>query len=172
LTRIKGGRTRSCEDQPSPLAKRRSRDARHARQDRAPARPPRQHDDRHHQARRLPGGDDRRLRQRRARDLFRLRHALAEGANLARNPKVSIAIDRDYDNWAEIEGLSLAGTAERVTGEAELARAGELFLAKFPQIANFSEKDLAVMAIYRVTPIVFSVLDYRLGFGHSDLLTV
>ena len=81
-------------------------------------------------------------------------------------------VDRDHNNWFEIEGLSLAGTAERVTDAGELAKAGEPFVAKFPQIADFSEKDLAVMAIYRVTPLVFSVLDYTLGFGHSDFVTV
>jgi hypothetical protein len=95
-----------------------------------------------------------------------------KAANLAVNPKVSIAIDRDPKDWFEIEGLSLAGIAERVTDAGELAKAGELFFAKFPQIANFSQKDLAVMAIYRVTPIVFSVLDYTKGFGHSDLVAV
>ena len=95
-----------------------------------------------------------------------------KAANLARNPKVSIAIDRDHENWGEIEGLSLAGTAERVTDDAELAKVGALFLAKFPQVADFSEEDQASMAIYRVTPTVFSVLDYTLGFGHSDLVTV
>ena len=95
-----------------------------------------------------------------------------KAANIALNPKVSIAIDRDPENWFQIEGLSLAGTAERVTDAAELAKAGELFFAKFPQIAAFSEKDMATMAIYRVTPTVFSVLDYTQGFGHSDLVTV
>ena len=95
-----------------------------------------------------------------------------KAANLALNPKVSIAIDRDPESWFEIEGLSLAGTAERVTDAAELAKAGELFFAKFPQIAAFSEKDMASMAIYRVTPAVFSVLDYTKGFGHSDLVAV
>lgn len=92
--------------------------------------------------------------------------------NLARDPRVSAAIDADHANWAEIEGLSLAGTAARVTDPGELAKVDEIFLAKFPQAAAFSADDRAATAIYRVTPIVISVLDYTKGFGHNDLVTV
>jgi nitroimidazol reductase NimA-like FMN-containing flavoprotein (pyridoxamine 5'-phosphate oxidase superfamily) len=92
--------------------------------------------------------------------------------NLALNSKVSIAIDRDYENWNEIQGLSLAGTAARVTDADEIKKAGALFLDKFPQMAAFSEEELLGTVIFRVTPSVISVLDYTKGFGHSDLVTV
>jgi hypothetical protein len=92
--------------------------------------------------------------------------------NLARDPRVSAAIAADHANWAEIDGLSLAGTAARVTAPPELAKIADIFLAKFPQVAAFSTEDRASTAIYRVTPIVISVLDYSKGFGHSDLVAV
>jgi general stress protein 26 len=92
--------------------------------------------------------------------------------NLQRCDKVSVAIDRDHANWNEIEGLSLGGTARRVTDAEELEKVQALFLEKFPQVAAFGEKQLAGMAIYRVTPSVISVLDYTKGFGHTDLVTV
>lgn len=91
--------------------------------------------------------------------------------NLALNNKVSIAIDRDYENWNEIQGLSLAGTASRVTDGNEIKKAGALFFAKFPQTADFSMEELLGTVIFRVTPSVVSVLDYTKGFGHSDLVT-
>jgi PPOX class probable F420-dependent enzyme len=92
--------------------------------------------------------------------------------NLARDPRVSAAIDEDHQNWNEIEGLSLAGTARHVTDVAELAKVESLFAAKFPQMGAFSAEDVARLIVFRVTPSVISVLDYSKGFGHSDLVTV
>lgn len=98
--------------------------------------------------------------------------ASQKALNIGRDPRVSAAIDKDHDDWSEIEGLSLAGTAARVTDPAELEKAGALFLAKFPQLGAFSGKDPFDMVLFRVTPIVFSVLDYSKGFGHTDLVEV
>jgi nitroimidazol reductase NimA-like FMN-containing flavoprotein (pyridoxamine 5'-phosphate oxidase superfamily) len=92
--------------------------------------------------------------------------------NLALNSKVSIAIDRDYESWNQIQGLSLAGTAARVTDADEIKKVGGLLFAKFPQAADFSQDELLATVIFRVTPSVISVLDYTKAFGHSDLVTV
>lgn len=92
--------------------------------------------------------------------------------NIAHDPRVSAAIDEDHANWNEIEGISFAGKAERVTDRAELDRVASLFLAKFPQIAAFSANDRASTAIYRIEPHVMSVLDYTKDFGHHELVTL
>jgi pyridoxine/pyridoxamine 5'-phosphate oxidase len=92
--------------------------------------------------------------------------------NLARDSRVSAAIDHDYEDWNQIAGLSLAGTAAPVSDIDELTKVGTLFVAKFPQIAGFGPEAMAGMTIYRLTPSVISVLDYTKGFGHSDLVTV
>jgi hypothetical protein len=47
--------------------------------------------------------------------------------NLARDPRVSAAIDEDHADWNDIDGISLAGTAERVTDHAELEKLGACF---------------------------------------------
>ena len=90
--------------------------------------------------------------------------------NIARDDRVSAAIDEDHANWAEIDGLSLAGRAARVTDPSELAKANTLFTAKFPQVSSFPVDMRLAMDIFRVTPSVISVLDYTKGFGHSDLV--
>ena len=90
--------------------------------------------------------------------------------NLSRDNRVSAAIDEDHANWTEIEGISLGGTAARVTDPEELSKVAALFLAKFPQIAAFSPDDRASTVIYRVTPTVVSVLDYSKGIGHNELV--
>ena len=43
---------------------------------------------------------------------------------------------------------------------------------KFPQIAPYAPTELEEIALFRVTPEIISVLDYRKGFGHSDLVKV
>jgi general stress protein 26 len=91
--------------------------------------------------------------------------------NLARNDKVSLTVDRPYKTWNEIEGLSLGGTAARVTAPAEIARIEELMAKKFPQAADFSMPEDA-LAVFKITPKVISVLDYAKGFGHTDTLTL
>jgi nitroimidazol reductase NimA-like FMN-containing flavoprotein (pyridoxamine 5'-phosphate oxidase superfamily) len=98
--------------------------------------------------------------------------ASQKARNIAHDPRVSAAIDKDHDDWSQIEGLSLAGRAARVSDPEELAKVAALFLAKFPQVAAFSPDDRAATAIYRITPTVISVLDYSKGFGHSDLVTL
>lgn len=92
--------------------------------------------------------------------------------NIARDARVSATVDMDHTNWNEIEGISLGGTAERVTDPAELKKAGALFFAKFPQLAAFAGNDPFDMVLYRITPSVISVLDYTKGFGHTDLVTL
>lgn len=92
--------------------------------------------------------------------------------NLASNAKVSIAIDRDYEDWDKIKGLSLGGTARQVTEPSEIERVVKLFLRKFPQLAKFSAAEAPDTVFFHVTPSVISVLDYAKGFGHTDLVTL
>jgi len=90
--------------------------------------------------------------------------------NIERNRKVSLAIDHDCEDWSEIQGLSLGGTAQVVKDQKEFQRALKLMTKKYPQMAELGEEDMKDMAIVKVTPKVFSVLDYTRGFGHTDLV--
>lgn len=94
--------------------------------------------------------------------------------NIVRNDKVSLTINRDYDNWGEIEGLSIGATAERVTDDAEQARVSELMFKKFPEIAQYAlpEEEFGTLVLFRIEPKVISLLDYRKGFGYTELITV
>ena len=92
--------------------------------------------------------------------------------NIAHDNRVSAAIDEDHENWGEIEGLSLGGRRVRVTERGEIAKANNLFIAKFPQVSGVLAELRTAMDLYRVTPNVISVLDYTKGFGHSELVTV
>ena len=92
--------------------------------------------------------------------------------NIARNPKVSFTVNLPYENWGEIRGLSAGGRAHRLTDPQEIEQAGHLLLRKFPEgVAEYAPGGLEGIALFRIVPEVISVLDYRKGFGHTDLVT-
>jgi nitroimidazol reductase NimA-like FMN-containing flavoprotein (pyridoxamine 5'-phosphate oxidase superfamily) len=90
--------------------------------------------------------------------------------NLARDSKVSLTVNILYTSWNDIRALSIGGRAERVTDPQEVAEASQLMFERFPQIARYAPAELEDIVVFRVTPEVISVLDYRKGFGHSDLV--
>lgn len=92
--------------------------------------------------------------------------------NMARDPRVSLTLTAPYDGWDDIRGLSMAGHAEAMITEAEIAFIGELMLKKFPQIGEMDLMEGVTPAFFRVTPTVLSVLDYSKGFGHVDTVAV
>ena len=90
--------------------------------------------------------------------------------NIAQNNKVSLTINRGYGNWDEIEGLSIGGLATRVTDPAEQEKVAGLLFEKFPQIADYAPEDTEDVVLFRVDAKVISLLDYRKGFGHTELV--
>lgn len=95
-----------------------------------------------------------------------------KAANLAHDDRVSLAIDDDPPQVMEIKGVSMAGHARPVANEAEGAKALALLFARYPAQAGvtFALPSPTDVAIFRVTPTVISVLDYTLGFAHTDLV--
>ena len=92
--------------------------------------------------------------------------------NIALNDKVSLTINLPYDRTEEILGLSMGARAARVTDPTEVARVGELMLRRFPEGADFGPDEGDSIAIFSVKPVVVSVLDYRNGIGHTELVTI
>jgi nitroimidazol reductase NimA-like FMN-containing flavoprotein (pyridoxamine 5'-phosphate oxidase superfamily) len=90
--------------------------------------------------------------------------------NLARDHRVSITINLPYQDWAQIRGLSISGRARQLSDGDDIARAGVLFMAKYPEIAQYVSAPGDELAIFRVEPEIVSILDYRKGFGHTALL--
>ena len=92
--------------------------------------------------------------------------------NIARCNKVSLTINRAYNNWDDIEGLSLGGIATLVSDPEEQGKIGEMMFKKFPQIAHYVPVAADYGALFRIEPKVISVLDYSRGFGHTELVTL
>jgi PPOX class probable F420-dependent enzyme len=96
-----------------------------------------------------------------------------KAANLARDDRVSLTIDHDTDQVLDIKGLSMAARAKAVTDPAEARRAMDLLLSRYSAQEGLPLEvpDPSEVRIFRVTPMVISVLDYGKGFGHADLVT-
>ena len=95
-----------------------------------------------------------------------------KAANLARDDRVSLTIDHDTPQVMEITGLSIAARAQVVVDPTEAEKALRLLMLKYPQQASMPlpMPTAADVRIFRVTPMVISVLDYSKGFGHTDLV--
>jgi nitroimidazol reductase NimA-like FMN-containing flavoprotein (pyridoxamine 5'-phosphate oxidase superfamily) len=94
--------------------------------------------------------------------------------NLARDDRVSLAIDDDAQPVMEITGLSMAAHARPVTDHAEGEKVLRMLMAKYPPQevpAGFAMPGPEEVRIFRVEPAVISVLDYTQGFAHTDLVT-
>lgn len=108
-------------------------------------------------------------------------------ANIARDPRVSIAIGSDTPRPLEIKGLSLAARAVVVTEPREFAHVAALRAKRYPEYAELPaaalrnadgqgaraapEPPADEVVLLRLEPELFSLLDYSKGFGHSDLVT-
>ena len=96
-----------------------------------------------------------------------------KAANLARDDRVSLTIDHDTSQVMEITGLSMAAHAQSVVDPAEADKALRMLPLKYPEQVSLPGPMPTAdqVRIFRVTPVVISVLDYSKGFGHTDLVT-
>lgn len=97
-----------------------------------------------------------------------------KAANISRDNRVSATIDRDTDQVMDIKGLSMAARAIRISDPAEGRKAIKLLFMRYPEQKNipFEAPSAEDVALFRLEPIVISVLDYTKGFAHTDLVTL
>jgi len=93
--------------------------------------------------------------------------------NLRFSSKASITVAAPYADWGDIRGVSMGGTAQVLAdGSLEQRRAADLLAKKFPEVKDLPPVDAAAIAFVKFVPIAISVLDYRRGFGHTELVEV
>ena len=94
--------------------------------------------------------------------------------NLAQDNRVSLTIDHDTPNIMSITGLSMAARAFPITDRAEAEKVLRMLPLKYPEQAETFPLEMpkpGEVSLFRVVPVVISVLDYSKGFGHTDLVT-
>ncbi len=93
-------------------------------------------------------------------------------ANIARDPRVSLAVANDYPQPLQIKGLSIAAKAVVVLDEGEREHAISILLRRYPEYKIMPPPDPEAVPMLRITPEIVSILDYSKGFGHTDLVRV
>lgn len=68
--------------------------------------------------------------------------------------------------------MSLAAIATETVLPSELTEIGRMMVRRFPQISAIQPSEAAPVKLFRVRPTIISVLDYSLGFGHTDLVKI
>lgn len=93
--------------------------------------------------------------------------------NLARDNRVSVTIDHDTADLMKITGLSMAAHAYPVTDRGEAEKVINMLPLKYPDAPPlpFKMPTPEDVRLFRLEPVVISVLDYSKGFGHTDLVT-
>lgn len=94
--------------------------------------------------------------------------------NLAKDDRVSLTIDHDTADVMAITGLSMAARATPVTDRAEAEKVLRMLPLKYPDAPPLPMKMPTPdeVRLFRVEPVVISVLDYSKGFGYTELVTV
>jgi len=91
--------------------------------------------------------------------------------NIDYSPRVSLTINKSYVDWNHIRGLSMAAIAELLTQRDEIRQAMECITRRFPAAGQWvGDTALAQVAFVKIVPKIISVLDYKQGFGHTDLI--
>lgn len=94
---------------------------------------------------------------------------------IAESEKVAAAIHGDYSNWRDIKGLQMEGTARKLDGPIEVAKATATYLRRYPFVSQFlkapetiSEQVIGKMSdvsLYVFQPESIRYLDNSAGFG-------
>ena len=92
--------------------------------------------------------------------------------NILRDPRLSIAIGKDYPLPLQIKGLSMSARALVVEDRGEIKHVEAILLRRYPEYKVMPRPDPAAVPMLRITPEIVSILDYSKGFGHTDLVRV
>jgi general stress protein 26 len=96
--------------------------------------------------------------------------------NIQHSPHVSLTVNLPYQDWHHIRGISAAAHATILHGIDELQHITAALTHKFPQLRETLPSETAIpwgsILFLRIAPTVISLLDYSLGFGHTELYEI
>ncbi|KRA59888.1 pyridoxamine 5'-phosphate oxidase [Caulobacter sp. Root655] len=79
-------------------------------------------------------------------------------ANIARDPRISIAVGRQGPRGAHVHGLSMAAIAAEVIDPDEVRRLNALILTRYPEQEVFTPPGRSI-AVVKATPQLISLID-------------
>ncbi|WP_155263822.1 pyridoxamine 5'-phosphate oxidase family protein [Sphingomonas segetis] len=92
--------------------------------------------------------------------------------NIARDNRVSIAVANEPSRLRDIKAVYSGCTASELTELRERSRAWMLLARRHPNLTDLAPPDQAEVATMVAECRYVSVLDYSLGLGHAESITV
>jgi nitroimidazol reductase NimA-like FMN-containing flavoprotein (pyridoxamine 5'-phosphate oxidase superfamily) len=96
--------------------------------------------------------------------------ASQKAGNIKLNNKVSVAIASETQNFYKLRGLSMSGTAKRVSETERVRELSLLLFRTLPQTKRYVPENPKQLAVFEITPVAISLVDYESGFGESYLV--
>jgi len=96
--------------------------------------------------------------------------ASQKSGNIKLNNKVSVAIASHTDDFYKLSGLSMSGIATRILEKETAEELSMRHFRRLPQYKRFVPQDPKQLAVFSITPVAISLVDYASGFGTSHLL--
>lgn len=93
-------------------------------------------------------------------------------ADIGHDNRVALVIGRDVIDPSSIRGLSIRARAFEVEDLGERSRAIALLLERRPALKKLEPPNASHSALMIARPERVTVLDYSMGFGHADVLSV
>lgn len=92
--------------------------------------------------------------------------------NIEDNDKVSLSINRPRMDWLEIVSVSMGGVASIIKDPSEHQKVRSLLFSKYPEIAAYAPSTEREAFLYRIDPVVVTLLDYTRGVGFRTTIEV
>jgi general stress protein 26 len=96
--------------------------------------------------------------------------ASQKAGNIKLNNKVSVAIASEDQDFYKLRGLSMSGIAKRVADERRAEELSLRLFQAFPHAKRFVPEDPKQLAVFEITPVAISLVDYASGFGKTCLI--
>ena len=101
---------------------------------------------------------------------FGIDAASQKASNIKLNNKVSVAIASEDQDFYKLRGFSMSGIATRVVDERRAEELSLRLFRAFPQSKRFVPEDPKQLAVFEITPVAVSLVDYTSGFGKTYLI--
>jgi len=101
---------------------------------------------------------------------FAVDAASQKAGNIKLNNKVSVAIATEDQDFYKLRGFSISGIATRVVDERRAEELSLRLFRAFPQSKRFVPEDPKQLAVFEITPVAVSLVDYTSGFGKTYLI--
>ena len=93
-----------------------------------------------------------------------------KAGNINLSNKVSVTIAGQTENASKLKALSLSGIAAKITDPMRLHDLQTSLFKAVPRAKRFAPADAGQLAVYSITPIAISLVDYAAGYGRTFLI--